>query len=798
MLDHVTIEPSRICAHGPMAALELACPLPGALRLRFSPGSLESNLRHPTLPGKSSYAVVKDAALPLTAAREGHQLRVEAEGVRLHLDLRTLGFTFHGASGEVMEGAGATTDMRPGYPVPRYRSTLELRARPTEAFLGFGEKVGPLDKRGLRFTFWNNDVVPHHPDTDPLYASIPFFVSLLDGKAVGALLDEPWRSEVDVCLADPDCVRWESAGPELDLYLFCGPGLPAVLERYTALTGRAPLPPLWSLGAHQSRYGYESSKEIRDVVAAYRANGLPLDVVHLDIDYMEGFEVFSWERSRYPEPAALVRQVAEDGVRLVTIVDPGVRVRDGYRVYDDGKARGVFVRQDRGDVLVGAVWPERAVFPDMTRPEVQSWWAGWHKEFLEAGIAGIWNDMNEPSCFEVEKRDNTLVPSATPLGLHGDIEGKTLPYDARHGDKRHIEVHNVYGLGMCKGTFEAFTRYRPDKRPWVLTRAGYAGVQRYAAMWTCDNSSHWTHLEMSVSMLLGLGLSGVPFVGADVPGFLGRPSGELLVRWMQAAAFYPLFRNHSSKGTPPKEPWRFGEPVLGLARQALERRYRLLPTLYTLLREASATGAPVMRPLAWLAPEDRHAIAAFDEFLFGADLLVAPVLRPGQTKRLTYLPRGQWVPFRNFALSGDVVEGPAHVVADAPLECTPCWLRAGGGFALTEPALHTTTANWGALEWHLAPGPDGLRASLYEDEGDGYGHARVTGLRGKWDGQALVLEREAKGPLPLEREHETLHVYGLGGTAKAEGAEVLSSEPDHLILRVPAGWTRVSVLNRTV
>ncbi|HVE81626.1 MAG TPA: TIM-barrel domain-containing protein, partial [Myxococcales bacterium] len=649
--------------------------------------------------------------------------------------------------------------------------------------------------RGLRFTFWNTDVVPHHPDTDPLYASIPFFVSLLDGRAAGVLLDEPWRSEVDVALAEPDCVRWESSGPELDVYVLCGPDFGGVLERYTALTGRAPLPPLWSLGAQQSRYGYESARDVHDVVSAYRDHGLPLDVVHLDIDYMEGFEVFTWERSRYPEPAALVKEVGQKGVKLVTIVDPGVRVRDGYRVWDDGRARGMFVRQDRGDVLVGEVWPERAAYPDLTRPEVQSWWAGWHREFLEAGIAGFWNDMNEPSCFHVEKADNTLVPSATPLGLHGDIEGKTLPYDARHGEKRHIEVHNVYGLGMCKGTFEAFTRYRPEKRPWVLTRAGYAGIQRYAAMWTGDNSSHWSHLEMSVSMLLGLGLSGVPFVGVDVPGFLGRPSGELLVRWMQAAAFYPLFRNHSSKGTPPKEPWRFGAPVLSLARQALERRYRMLPALYTLLREASVTGAPVLRPLVWHAPGDRAAVAAFDELLFGPDLLVAPVLRPGQTKRLTYLPRGRWLPFPNLGpVAGrlELVDGPTHLIADAPLEQTPCWLREGGGLALTEPRLHTTTANWDALEWHLVPGQT-LRASLYEDEGDGYGAARVTELRGRREEGSLVLERQVAGTLPPVREHETLHVYGVPGGVQAKGADVLSAEPGHLVLRVPASWTRVEL-----
>lgn len=793
MLDNLSVEPSRLRAWGPQAALEVSCPAPGVLRVRHSPASRETNFSHPELPPKRSYAVVHEGALPLTVERSEKGAVATAEGASLALSLDGRSWTFRDSTGralaECVRVAGHVTH---GYPAPLYESSLALRARPGEAFLGFGEKVGPLDKRGMRLTFWNTDVLPHHPDTDPLYASIPFFVGLADGTAWGLFLDEPWRSEVDVALADPSLVQWESSGPELDVYLIVGPHPADVLERYTTLTGRPPMPPLWSLGAHQSRYGYESTEDIRSIVRAYRAHDLPLDCIHLDIDYMEGFKVWTWDHARYPEPRALASEAGAEGVKLVTIVDPGVKAEPGYRPYDEAKQQNLLVRHDRGDVLVGEAWPDPAVFPDFTREEVRQWWSGLHRDFIEGGIAGFWTDMNEPSCFRFQQPAHLLNPTEIPPGLSGRVEGPTLPYNARHGSKRHIEVHNVYGLGMARASFEAMRKFAPERRPFVLTRSGYAGVQRYAAMWTGDNSSHWSHLEMSIPMLLGLGMSGVAFTGTDIPGFLGRPSGELLIRWMQAGTFYPLMRNHSAKGTPPKEPWRFGEPYLTLARAALQRRYRLLPTLYTLMHEATNRGVPPLRPLVILAPSEPDAVNASDQFLFGAELLVAPIVRAGQTKRLAYLPAGRWLELFNLEAGGSTVEGGQHVIVEAPLARVPIWLREGGAVALTAPAPHTESANWKAIDWYVHPGKE-IRGQLYEDAGDGEGESRTTLVSGTFDGQLLVLERRATGKLPLARRSETLWIHGVSDAKSVTGALQHHFESGRLEVQVPADWTRVEV-----
>ncbi|RKH14487.1 alpha-glucosidase [Corallococcus sp. CA053C] len=792
-VDDLLIEPSRLRLSGRHAVLEVSSPLPGVLRLRHAPVSSEVGFLHPELPGKQSWAVTTDGARPLEVKRDGERVHVSAEGVSLEVDVESGTWRFRDADGrELARSLGVHGEVEAAYPMSRYRSRLVLRAQPGERYLGFGEKVGPLDKRGMHFTFWNTDVMPHHPDTDPLYQSIPFFVGLREGVAWGFFLDESWRSEVDVARADATRVAWESWGPELDCYLFVGPGPADVVRRYAALTGCPPLPPLWSLGAQQSRWGYESANDVRGVIQGYRQRGLPLDCVYLDIDYMDGYKVWTWDGARYPDPAGLVREAAAQGVRLVPIVDPALKQEEGWALYEEAKSRDYLVRYDRGGVLVGEVWPRPAVFPDLTRPEVQRWWGGLHRDFVELGIAGFWNDMNEPSCFAVQPDLGILTLTSQRSEGVGKVEGPTLPYDARHGDKRHLEVHNVYALGMAKGAFEALRELRPEARPFLLTRAGSAGIQRYAAVWTGDNSSHWAQLETSLAMLMGLGLAAVSFTGVDIPGFIGRANGELLVRWMQAGTFYPLMRNHAGKGTPPQEPWRYGEPYLTLAREALERRYRLLPTLYTLMHEASETGIAPMRPLLMEAPGDAEAVGAFDQFLFGQDLLVAPVVRPGQTKRLAWLPAGAWLDWPGLEGTGQVREGGQYVIADGPLDTVPVWLRAGGAVALTLPALHTTDANWKHLEWHVHAAPE-IRGRLYEDAGDGYGESRLTVLRGGLTDGVLRLERSETGALARARAEETVRVYGLRSVKQVTGAREHRFEDGALELQVAADWTRLVI-----
>lgn len=792
-LSDASIGATHVLLWGARAALEIRCPAPGVIRVRHAPSSAVTGFTHPELPPKRSFAVVAEGALPLTTRREGDTVHVSADGASLEVSLASGTWTFRDGQGHVLSRSEAVSgQVRPAFPVDELRARLALAAPPGEAYLGFGEKVGPLDKRGLRFTFWNTDAFPPHVESDPLYASIPFFVALRGGVAWGLFLDEPWRSEVDVALDDPSRITWESWGPELDVYLMVGPRPADVLRRYVAVTGRPAMPPLWSLGAHQSRWGYETADDVRAVVRGYRARGLPLDVVHLDIDYMDAYKVWTWDRSRFPDPARLARELAAEGVKLVTIVDPAIKMDDGYPVYEEARAQDYLVRLSRGGVLVGEVWPDPAVFPDLTRDEVQRWWGDLHKPFVDAGIAGIWNDMNEPACFSVRPDRGLPGPSGQRSTGLGTIEGRTLPYDARHGARRHLEVHNVYGLGMSRAAYEGLARHAPERRPFVLTRAAFAGVQRYAAVWTGDFASNFTHLEASIPMLVGLGLSGVPFVGADIPGFAGRANGELLVRWMQAGLFYPLMRNHAARGRPAQEPWRFGEPFLTLAREVLERRYRLLPALYTLLHEAAETGAPVMRPLCFVAPGDPEALHAFDQFLFGDDLLVAPVVRAGQSKRLAYLPAGAWMDFANLERAGRVEEGGRHVIADAPLGVVPVWLRAGGAVALTAPRMHTTSASWEEIVWHVHAAP-AVRGRLYEDEGDGHGASRTTHLSGGLDGDTFTLERSASGALPLARDVETIRIYGLAPPRAASGVRAYRVVDGAVEVEVAADWRHIEL-----
>ncbi|HSP77530.1 MAG TPA: TIM-barrel domain-containing protein [Myxococcaceae bacterium] len=793
-LEDLFIEPTRVTFWGPRAALQVGCPAPGVLRLRHVPTLWHTSHAPRQLVPKQSWTVVCAQELPLSVRREEGRAWVEAEGLSLEVELPRGSWLLRDVAGRLLARCEEFTgDATADYPISRFRSRLVLHAPPGEAYLGFGEKVGTLEKRGMHFVFWNTDVMPHHPDTDPLYQSIPFSIGLREGIAWGFFLDETWRLEADVAADDDSQVVWESSGPELDTYLFAGPSPEDVVRRYTRLTGRPPLPPLWSLGAQQSRWGYEHAGDIRSIIHGYRAHRLPLDCVYLDIDHMEGYKVWTWDRSRFPDPEGLAREAAEQGVRLVTISDPALLAEPGYPVYEEALAQDFLVRNDRGHVLRGEVWPKPAVFPDLTREEVQRWWGRLHKGFLDAGVSGFWNDMNEPACFHLLNACETFEVKTAPAVDLGKVEGPTLPYDARHGSKRHLEVHNVYALGMARGAYEGLRELAPERRPFLLTRAGFAGIQRYAAVWTGDNSSYWAHLELSIAMLLGLGLSGVSFAGADVPGFLGRASGEMLVRWMQLGTFYPLLRNHSAKGTPPQEPWRFGEPYLSLTREALERRYRLLPTLYSLMHEASVDGLPVMRPLVMYAPGDDEALRADDSFLFGRELLVAPVVAQGRTKRLVYLPSGRWLSFFNLERAGEVCEGGRHLIAEAPLETVPLWLRAGGAVALTEPAPHTTSANWSHLCWHVHAA-ERVEAQLYEDEGEGYGAWRLTRLSGgmEEDGR-FVLERRTEGALPLARRTETLRIHGLTSPRAVIGAQSHRWEDGTLELEVEASWAWLEV-----
>ncbi|MBP1972075.1 glycoside hydrolase family 31 protein [Cohnella thailandensis] len=571
-----------------------------------------------------------------------------------------------------------------------------------DRFYGFGEKSGFLDKRGERFGMWNTDVyAPHNPDTDELYVSIPFYLTLRGGAAHGLFFFNTFRSAFD--LRGEREHSFQAEGGQLDYFVMAGPTPKDVLAQYASLTGRAPIPPRWALGYHQSRYSYETETEVRELAARFKEKGIPLDVVHLDIHYMYGYRVFTFDKDRFPDPRGLVEELRSQGIRVVPIVDPGVKADPEYRVFQEGVREGMFCGYLDGQLFYGQVWPEKSVFPDFTDGKVREWWGDLHSFYSELGIEGIWNDMNEPSVFN---------------------ESKTMDLDVVHANDgrpaSHRELHNVYGYHMSAATYGGMRRQLEGRRPFVLTRAGYAGIQKHAAVWTGDNRSFWEHLEMSVPMCLNLGLSGVPFCGADVGGFSNDSNPELLARWTQLGAFLPFFRNHSEMKSIRQEPWVFGERTEAVARKYIKLRYRWLPYLYSLFKEANDSGVPVVRPLFLEFPKDAETYAISDQFLLGPSVLVAPIVRPHARKRMVYLPAGGWANY----WTEERVEGGRYVLVDAPLDTIPLFIREGAVIPLASERMNTSE-RVEELALHVYPPAAGesVEFVLYEDDGATFGYA---------------------------------------------------------------------------
>jgi alpha-glucosidase len=611
-----------------------------------------------------------------------------------------------------------------------------VRLRSEEHIYGLGNRAVGFDLRGGRYKMWNRDPGSGwRPGDDPLYLCIPTYVGLHAEGSYLVFYENAFPAAFEFGTAEaPEIaeMRWE--GGVLRYYLCSGP-LPRALEHYTTLTGRPPLPPRWALGYHQSRWSYTASEQVREVVEGFRAHDLPLSAIHLDIDYMDGFRVFTVDGARFPDLAELSAELRAREIRLVAILDPGVKVDHRYAVFEDGRRLNVFCLLPGGGLASGPVWPGWAVFPDFTDPRARRWWADQYPKLLDVGIHGLWHDMNEPAVF----------------AAWGDA---SLPRVAQHNFEgrggTHQEAHNLYGLLMAQAGYEGLRRHRPDRRPFVLTRSGWAGIQRYAWHWTGDVESSWEALRQTVRALIGLGLSGVSFAGSDAGGFVGTPSPELYIRWLQVAAFSPFFRAHSAFFSPRREPWSFGEPWLTYARGMLKLRERLLPYWYTLAWHTTQTGSPLIRPLFWPNGDDPRLWSVDDAFFVGEALLVAPVLAPAASRRLIPLPKGRW-----WALDGDAVfEGPGAVEVDAPIDRIPVLVRAGAVL----PMRHQD----GVLVLHLyPPASDPGGGVLYSDAGDGYGADRVDRFSVRLDGKDFVVEWAQEGEYPFPFERVEVRVHGV-------------------------------------
>jgi alpha-glucosidase len=692
-------------------------------------------------------------------------VRMRTAALEVTLGLDPFGLDVHRSDGTAILESATDDDGRDwAYATLNDAFTVRRRCRPEDAMYGLGEKSGRMNRRGRDFTLWNNDVLqpatvreftagrpPGDPradrtsiDYDPYYVSIPFFYhhAYPTGAMAGFFVDNGYRGAYD--FTRPDEYSFYFGGGQYVEYVFAGPDMPAILSAYTWLTGRMALPPLWSLGYHQCRWFRYTQAQVEGIARRLRDLEIPCDGLWLDIEHMDGYRVFTWDTSAFPDVAGMLERLAGDGFSAVTIVDPGIKYEPGYWVFDQARDRDLLCRTEGGDIYIGQVWPGDTAFPDFVKPAARQWWGELNGAHVRSGLAGIWNDMNEPAT--------------------GAIDANAMRFDG--GRFSHARYHNQYALLMAMATNAGLLEAMPGRRPFVLSRAGSAGIQRVAANWMGDNLSRWDHLWLSVPMANGFGVSGQPFVGADIGGFSGNSSAELFLRWMQYGVLTPFCRNHTELGTNDQYPWTWGGVVEGLVRRAIQMRYRLMPYLYTAFVTATETGAPVQRPLVFDHQYDAAVRDIDDEYLLGPDLLVAPVCQAGSTARQVYLPAGTWYDWH----AGTSVEGPGFVVAPTPMSAVPVYAR-GGAVVAQWPESPPSTAGYhpAEIELHLfVPRADGAYRSRL-DEDDGVTSAALEGARYRTsfevarEGNRLTLTAEVAGDGYPEFARERFRLFVHGG-----------------------------------
>ena len=710
---------------------------PGVIRVTYGPGG--------TLPPDRSFAVLPNAFPATTSLRvseTGAALELRTDSLVVRVNKSPLRINFLDGNGNVILQERADR--------PAAFNGTEFRvwhAMPDdEHYFGLGDKSGPLDHRDLAFTNWNTDAFAWQESTDPLYKTIPFFLAMRHGTAYGVFLDNTYRSNFDFGKESPDLNSFGSDGGALDYYFFYGPTPRHVVEQFTQLVGRTPLPPLFALGYQQCRYSYYPESQVLEIAAEFRKRKIPADVIYLDIDYQQNNRPFTVNREGFPTIEKMVTQLGDEGFKLVTITDLHIAKFAGYRPYDEGAKNDYFLKNPDGSFFVGKVWPGDSVFPDFTRKEVRTWWGTLYTDFVKMGIRGFWNDMNEPSVF---------VPSKTaPLDTVHSVEGRITD---------HREIHNVLGMENVHATYDGMLQLQPNLRPFVLTRAAFAGTQRYSATWTGDNTASWNHMRISIPQMANLGISGYAFIGADIGGFNGSPTPELLTRWMELGVFNPMYRNHGNKGTRFREPWVDGREHESIRKRYIETRYRLLPYIYTSMEESSRTGVPLMRPMFFEFPEEETLAINGEEFMFGSSLLVAPKVWPFLDPYLVTLPKGDWYDF----WTGSRMDGGKTISVDPPLDTLPVYVRAGSILPQQPVIQHVGETPQGPLALHVYPGPQ-CGGDLYMDDGNTLAYQRGETLRIHFGcsaepGSVKVDIAAAQGPYQPWFKDVQIFVYGVAG-----------------------------------
>lgn len=720
----------------------------------YSASIIRVRISRQPFPADFSYAVIaQPAATTLKPVETSSDISVSTDSIKVIILKKPFAISFYTSDGQLLnqDEPGLGTSWI-GNGVTTYKHMQE-----GERFIGLGEKTGPLNRKGNAYTNWNSDVFGYPVSQDPLYSSIPFYIGVHHGLQYGIFFDNSYQSDFNFGASNNRFSSFGARGGEMNYYFIYQPTVAGIIRSYTQLTGRMNMPPLWSLGYQQNRYSYYPDTEVYRIAQTLREKKIPADGITLDIHYMDNYKLFTWNRERFPDPKGMIDSLRRMGFQTTLIVDPGIKVEKDYPAYESGLKENIFLKYTDGKPYTGEVWPGWCHFPDFTSVQGRSWWKTQVTNYTNVGVAGIWNDMNEIATWGQKMPNNVL-----------------FNYDGH--PTTHLKAHNVFGLQMARSSYEA-TRQALQKRPFILTRAGYAGLQRYTAIWTGDNRAEDDHMLAGVRLLGSLGLSGVPFSAMDVGGFTGNPTVGLYTRWMQLGAFIPYFRNHTQLNTKSAEPWSFGEEVLETCRNYISLRYRLLPYLYSTFYEATQNGMPIVRSLAIDYTHDPkiYTTGFQNEFLFGPGFLVMPQESSQQFAKV-YLPAGDW-----YNLYTDAREkGGQEKLIELNTATLPVYVKGGSIIPMQSLIQNTGEQPTDTLTLHIYPGENKTSFDYYEDDGTSYNYEQGDFYKRhiQYDpvARTITLETPA-GSFTSRFKHLRMALHGFSGNSCQVNDKAVDTQP---------------------
>ncbi|AHM63316.1 glycoside hydrolase family protein [Flammeovirgaceae bacterium 311] len=722
----------------------------------YSPSIIRVRMDRQALNEDFSYAVVAEPQQTrVNVSQNDQQLTIRTDSLQVRVQKNPFSIGFFTPDGRVIneDEQGLATSWI-GEEVNTYKKMQE-----GERFIGLGEKTGGLNRRGSAYTNWNTDAFGYGTGQDPIYSTIPFYIGIHGGLNYGIFLDNTYRTNFNFGASNDRFSSFGAEGGEMDYYFIYHTRLADIITSYTALTGRMPMPPLWSLGYQQNRYSYYPETEVMRIAQTLREKKIPADGITLDIHYMDAYKLFTWDDNRFPDPVKMNNRLEEMGFKTTVIVDPGIKIEEGYAAYESGKKAGIFLKYPDGQLYAGQVWPGWTHFPDFTSEAGRAWWREQVKQFADQGIDGLWNDMNEIATWGQAMPSNVLF----------DYDGHLTT---------HKEGRNVYGLQMTRASYNG-AREAMNKRPFLLTRAGFAGMQRYTAKWTGDNRSEDSHMLLGIRLLNSLGVSGVSFTGMDIGGFTGNPSVGLYARWIQLGAFTPYFRNHTAVNTKSSEPWAYGEEVTEIARNFINLRYRLLPYLYSGFHESAQTGMPVMRTLAidYTHEPQVYSSEFENQYFFGEAFMVAPFESTTKFGKI-YFPKGKWYDL----YTGTVEQGGQEKIHQLAYNKLPVYVKESSIIPMQSLIQSTSETPTDTLTIHVYEGSIANQFVYYEDDGESFDYENGGFYRRliSYDPRKKSISfGEAEGSYKSKFNHikVVMHGFGEGGRWRLNGkaARLMSS-----------------------